>query len=86
MKRPVKMLLSKKQADGSFLRHELNFDVEAFLGVSVPMEDMIEHPKAADNAKLIQNYVSKGVSGNELFDLRVKATTAGIKQALEWLC
>ncbi len=86
LKRPVKMLLSKKQADGSFLRHELNFDVEAFLGVSVPMEDMIEHPKAADNAKLIQNYVSKGVSGNELFDLRVKATTAGIKQALEWLC
>ena len=86
LKRPVKMLLSKKQADGNFLRHEMNFDVEAFLGKSVPMEDMVEHPKASDNAQLIQNYVSKGLSGNERFDLRVKATTAGLQQALEWLC
>ena len=85
LKRPVKMLLSKKQPDGSYVRHEINFDVEVFLGKSVPMEDMVEHLKVSDNARLIQNYLSKGVSGNELFDLRIKATTAGLKQALEWL-
>lgn len=84
LKRAAKMLLSKKQPDGSFQRHEINFDVEAYLGVTVPMEDMVEHPKAKDNAKLIQNYLASGSSGNELFDLRVKATTAGLMQALEW--
>jgi hypothetical protein len=85
LKRAAKMLLSKKQLDGSFEHHEINFDVEEFLGVSVPMEDMVEHPRPKDNAQLIQNYLTKGVSGNELLDLRVKATTAGLKQALEWL-
>ncbi len=85
LKRAAKMLLSKKNIDGAFVRHEINFDVEAFLGVNVPIEDMVEHPKAKDNAKLVENYLAAGESGNQLFDLRVKATSAGLKQAFEWL-
>ena len=49
------------------------------------MEDMVEHPKAIDNAKLIDNYLNQSSSGNKLFDLRVKATTTGLKQALDWI-
>jgi len=76
--REVKLLISVRQNDGSFKRDELI--IENSPGVDV--EEMIEGPKASDNANLIQNYVKMGLSGNVHFDLRVKSTCEGLKQAI----
>jgi len=78
--RQVKLLLSARQKDGTFRRHEM-------LKENVPLvdtEEMIENPKARDNASLIKAYVKHGSSGNEHFDLRVKITCEGLKEALSW--
>ena len=86
--REVKLLLSAGQKDGSFRRHEMNIESRSF----VDREEMIEKPKASDNAKLIKSYVQKGATnadqgtGNlKHFDLRVKSTYEGLNQALSWL-
>jgi len=79
--RGVKILLSARQQDGSFQRHEMNIE-NALL---VDVEEMIDKPKAADNAGLIEGYVKKGASGSKHFDLRVKMTCKGIGQAILWL-
>ncbi len=79
--RPVKMLLSTKHKDGSFRRHEIMLEPPA--GVAV--EEMIENPKAPDNARLILAYAQQGASGNAHFDLRVKASYNGLQQGLDWL-
>lgn len=85
LKRAVKILCSARQNNGTYLRQELTFDPVEYLGSEVPLEEKIEKPKAADNAKLIELYIKEGKSGNELFDLRVKVTCAGLAQALQWI-
>jgi len=79
--RDVKILLSARQKDGSFQRHEINIENHPM----VIAEEMIEKPKAVDNAGLIENYVRTGTSGNRYFDLRLQATSEGLSQALAWL-
>ena len=86
--RSVKLLLSAVQKDGSFKRHEMT--IENSPGVDV--EEMIEKPRALDNAKLIKAYVQRGATNVEQgtgdfkqFDLRVRSTCEGLQQALGWL-
>ncbi len=79
--RPVKLLLSARQKDGHFQRHEINFEYPPV----VALEEMVEKPKAIDNARLIENYVKAGNSPHQHFDLRVKMTCEGLGQALQWL-
>jgi len=79
--RPVKMMLSARQGNGSYLRHEIVLDNPS----GVDIEQMVEHSRAADNARLIEEYIAHGSSGNVHMDLRVKATCEGLKQALDWL-
>lgn len=85
--RDVKLLLSVRQKDGSFRRHELIIEN----GPCVDMEEMIEKPKAVDNARLIKNFVKIGASAGQgtgnikHFDLRVQMTCEGLSQALTWL-
>ena len=79
--REVKLLLSARQKDGSIRRHEML--IENF--PEVDTEEIIEKPKASDNAKLIETYVKAGATGIKHFDLRVKATCDGLIQALEWI-
>jgi len=78
--RGVKILLSARQTDGSFRRHEMNIENTPVVDV----EEMIEGPKASDNAAFIKSYVEQGVSGNKHFDLRVQSTVDGLTQALAW--
>jgi len=85
--RGVKILMSAKQQDGSFRRHELIIENAPV----VDTEEMIEKPKAIDNARLIENFVKEGASAGQgtgnikHFDLRVKMTCEGLNQALAWL-
>ena len=85
LKRAAKILLSARQKDGSYLRHEIEFDVEAFLGGVPAMEERREQLSAQENARLIKAYADEGKSGDECFDLRVKATCEGFRQGLQWL-
>ncbi len=85
LKRAVKILCSAKQADGSYKRHEFEFEPEKFLNETVPTEEKLENPSLGENARLIQEYLQNGQSGNKLFDLRVKTTCGGIDQAVTWL-
>ncbi len=85
LKRPAKILLSARQKDGSYLRHEIIFDVEKFLGTTPLTEEARECLDAKTNARLIKSYVDQGTSGDEWFDLRVKVTCAGFAQGLGWL-
>lgn len=79
--RDIKLLLSACQKDGSFQRHERIIKNSSL----VDTEEMIENPKASDNASLIKTHLKTGASGNKHFDLRVKMTCEGLNQALEWL-
>ena len=78
--RGVKLLLSTVQQDGSYFRGEMLIDNPP----AVDVEEMIEKPKVVDNAKLIEEFVKKGKTGNKHFDLRVKSTCDGFKKALLW--
>jgi anthranilate phosphoribosyltransferase len=78
--RSVKLLLSARQNDGSFQRHEMVVENTP----AVFAEEMIEKPKAQDNANLIEAHLKTGSSGNENFDLRVKITSEGLQEALKW--
>lgn len=84
LKRPVKILVSSRQQDGCYKRDEITFEPEKFLGMMAPLEERV-NPAAKDNAELIKRYYSEGSSSNQLFDWRVKATCAGLKQALDSL-
>lgn len=75
--RPAKVLLSARQKDGSYLRHEMEFDT----GVKMDMEEKRGHLSAAENARLIKGHVRN----DKYFDLRVKVTCEGLRRALEWL-
>jgi len=83
--RPAKILLSSRQKDGSYLRHEITFDAAQFLGVKVEVEEKRENLSAAENARFIERYARTGSSGDNLFDLRIKATCEGLRRAVEWL-
>jgi anthranilate phosphoribosyltransferase len=85
LKREVRILCSARQQDGSYRRHEIVFEAEKFLGTVVETEEKLESPKAVDNARLIEEYVSKGSTENRHFDLRVKATCEGFRQAVGWI-
>jgi len=86
--REVKILLSVVGKDGVFRREEMNIESPSFVGT----EEMIEKPKALDNAKLIKAYVHRGATNDDQgtenfqhFDLRARSTCEGLQQALGWL-
>jgi len=51
---------------------------------AVDTEEIIEKPRASDNANLIETYRKAGASGSRHFDLRVKITSEGLQEALTW--
>lgn len=85
LKRPVKIMCSARQRDEKYIRHEFEFDSEKFLGASVALEEKLEIPNAVENADLIRSFSETGRSSNDLFDMRVKASRAGLKQAIDWI-
>jgi len=85
LKRPAKILLSARQKDGSYHQEEMTFEAELFLGTSPATEEVREQLTAQENARLIEAYSRKGASGDEWFDLRVKATCEGFRKGLQWL-
>lgn len=85
LKRPAKMLLSARQESGQYRRHEIEFDVEHYLGQGPEIEERRDQLTAMENARLIQAYADKGSSADAWFDARVKVTCAGFYQGLSWL-
>ena len=80
--RPVKMLLSARQKDGSFKRNEISLDPPS---VGIKVEQIVEKLTADVNARLIEQYALKGTSGDKHFDARIKATNAGLYLGIQWL-
>ena len=85
LKRPAKILCSSRQKDGNYLRHEITFDTQKFLGEPLEFEENMENPCAQRNGELIHQYQDTGETGNRHFDLRVKATREGLRLAIEWI-
>jgi anthranilate phosphoribosyltransferase len=85
LKRPVKILCSAKQKDGRYVREESVFNPEEYSGRWVAVEEKLQYPSLEKNAELIEAYKTHGQTKYELFDLRVKATCAGIKQTIGWI-
>ncbi|MDE2028690.1 MAG: hypothetical protein KGJ11_09135, partial [Candidatus Omnitrophica bacterium] len=65
--RDVKLLLAACQPDGSVQRHEMSIESLRL----VESEEMVEKPKASANARLIEDYIKEGTSGQKHFDSRV---------------
>src|SRR5262249_25536944 len=84
LKRPVKSLLSGRQNDGTFRRHELTYDAQ-ILGPMPAVEEQRAVMSAEENAALIKEYCRSGSSGDQWFDLRAKATCEGFRLAIGWL-
>ncbi len=85
LKRSAKILCSVKQSNGQYLRNEFDFNPVSFLGQEVDVEEKLEKPDIQENARLVEQFVSQGKTNNQHFDLRIKTTCAGIKQAIEWI-
>jgi len=85
LKRNVKILCSVRQENKKYLRNEIDFSPEQFLNTTVPIEEKLDHPILEKNKELILRHDQEGRSGYELFDLRVKATRAGLTQAVRWI-
>ena len=82
LKRPVKILLSKRQVDGQYIREEKTFDGQALMEKIPDVEEKRDGMTPLENARLIRAYMTNGTSGDAWFDLRVKTTCEGFRQAL----
>lgn len=85
LKRPAKILCSMQKKDGTYNRYEFEFDPEEYLGQKVPIEERLESPSLEKNAALIQEYLNQEQTENPLFNLRVQATCAGLRKAIDWI-
>ena len=85
LKRGVKILCSARQADGAYHRQEIEFDPEKYLNVQVEVEEKFARPSLKENARLISEHARAGWTDYPLFDWRVRATRAGLEQAVEWI-
>jgi anthranilate phosphoribosyltransferase len=85
LKRPAKILCSKKGDNGKYNRHEFEFWAEEEFKLNIAVEERLGNPSLENNVALIEQYKNKGKTDNDLFNLRVKATCHGIHMALEWL-
>jgi anthranilate phosphoribosyltransferase len=85
LKRAAKILCSKRQADGTYLRHEFEINPSEHLKTEIPVEEKFENPSLAKNAELVQTYVREGKTGYDLFDLRVQLTCLGLEKGLNWI-
>ncbi len=85
LKRPVKIMCSARQKDGSYLRHEFEIDPEQFLGKTIPLEEKLEMPSLKENVRLIEMFTALGATDNELFDGRVKVSCGGLDLAVKWV-
>lgn len=85
LKRSVKMLCSTRQADGQYCRQEIEFNPEEYLDIRVEVEEKFEHPSLEENARLIKGYARCARTDYQLFDWRVRATCAGLGQAVGWI-
>ncbi len=83
LKRGVKILCSAKQSGGQYHRQEIEFNPEEYLNIHVEVEEKFEQPSLKENARLVSEYVRRGETDYQLFDWRVKATCAGLAQAVE---
>ncbi len=85
LKRSVKILCSARQADGQYLRQEIEFNAEEYLNICVEVEEKFEQPSLQENARLIKEYAATDGTDNPLFTWRVRATCIGLAQAVEWI-
>lgn len=83
--RPVKILGSARQKNGSYVREELTLDPENYLSSKIVMEEKFENPSLQENARLIQEFQTQGRTNNELFNSRVKLSCEGLRRALQWV-
>ena len=83
--RPVKILCSARQKDGTYQRGELTVDPEMYLSAKIAVEEKLTNPSLAENVKLVQEFQRSGHTANELFDARVKISCQGLKLALDWV-
>jgi anthranilate phosphoribosyltransferase len=83
--RPVKILCSARQKDGSYVRREITVNPEDYLDKPVKLEERLTEPSLEENVKLIEAYQKEGRTAYELFDARIKITRAGFKKAIGWV-
>ncbi len=85
IQRAVKILCSVKQKDGTYVREEIKFYGEEYLGKEAAIEERLENPSMEENIHLIEEYHTKGKTSYAPFDSCVKATCAGITKGIEWI-
>ena len=85
LKRPTKILCSRRNSDGLFERCTFECDPEQYLGRVPDVEEVLEQTSPQNNAALVTAYAQSGWTTNSLFDQRVKLTCAGLIQALEFV-
>lgn len=83
--RSAKILCSARQADGTYLRHEFEYNVQEELGIKPDIEEKLINPSVEKNVALINEFVDNGQTSYDLFNGRVKATSEGIKCAIKWI-
>ena len=85
LKRPAKILCSARQGNGGYVRTELEINPVQFLDDEPAVEERQENPSLQENIRLIQEFAQYGKTANRLFDGRIKVTSAGLTQAINWL-
>ena len=83
--RPVEILCSAKQKDGSCLRKHFELDPVALMQWEAPREVILKEPGVSENARLVQAFQKTGSSGDDAFDKRVHLTRRGLDVALKWV-
>lgn len=85
LKRATKILCTKRQANGGYVRHEFEFDAEQFLNRPVTIEEKVDGPTLDENVRLIREHLIEGQTHNMHFNLRIKSTCEGLRQGIEWI-
>jgi anthranilate phosphoribosyltransferase len=83
--REVKMLCSTQNQNGQYIDHQINYNAKKELDLDIKREEKFDKPSLDKNVKLIQEFLKEGQTDYDLFNWRVKATTQGIQQALDWI-
>ncbi len=83
--RPVKITASARQPNGSYQRQEFEFDPQSHLRHTITLEEKVPNPSLQENARLIEEYLTQGQTGYQLWDHRIKASCAGLDMAMNWI-
>ena len=85
MKRPMLLYCAAQTGEGSYVQKDFTLSVDEVCGFDMEGDPRVREPDVAENARLVQNYIRSGTTGDEALDRRVMFTLRGLSIGVDWV-